>query len=270
MEKITFIGGGNMARALIGGLLQQGRMPDELTVVEVDADKRRQLQHDFGIDTSDQLAAAAGADIVVLAVKPQQLRDLAIFLGSLLRNQLIVSIAAGIRTGDLIRWLGNYSQVVRVMPNTPAQIQVGISALYAAPGASVAQRCQAAGLLAAVGTCVWFEDESLLDAATAISGSGPAYVFYFLEAMLQAGGELGLAPEQSRLLALHTFIGATRLALDSPLAPSALRAQVTSKGGTTERALLTMEEAGVKSAIVRAIHAASARSAELGRLLGKD
>lgn len=259
-----------MARALISGLLQQGHTADELEVVELDAVKRHHLQEDFGIGTSGQLAAAAGADIIVLAVKPQQLRDLAIFLGSLLRDQLVVSVAAGIRTSDLIRWLGNYGQVVRVMPNTPAQVQAGISALYAAPGTSAKQRRQAATLLAAVGACVWFEDESLLDAVTAISGSGPAYVFYFLEAMLQAGNELGLAPEQSRMLALHTFIGATKLAYDSPLAPATLRAQVTSKGGTTERALLTMEQAGVKTAIVRAIHAASARSAELGSLLGKE
>jgi pyrroline-5-carboxylate reductase len=268
--KISFIGGGNMARALISGLLAQGEAAADLCVVEPDAGKREALRADFGVNVSEQLPSAAAADVIVLAIKPQQLRDIAIFLSSLLRQQLVVSIAAGIRTPDLIRWLGNYGNVVRVMPNTPAQVQAGVSALYAAPGVSLAQRQLAGTLLAAVGTCMWLEDEEQMNAVTAISGSGPAYVFYFLEAMQQAGSELGLAPDQAKMLALQTFIGAAKLAAGSPLDPAALRAQVTSKGGTTERALLTMEQAQVKAAIVRAIHAAATRSAELGDVLGKD
>jgi pyrroline-5-carboxylate reductase len=216
------------------------------------------------------MPSAAAADIIVLAVKPQQLRDIAIFLSSLLRNQLIVSIAAGIRTTDLIRWLGNYGNVVRVMPNTPAQVQAGVSALYAAPDVNSAHRQLVGLLLTAVGTCVWLEDEAQMDAITAISGSGPAYLFYFLEAMQQAGNDLGLTPDQAKMLALQTVIGAAKLAAASPLDPAELRAQVTSKGGTTERALLTMEEGQVKATIVRAIHAAATRSAELGDMLGKD
>jgi len=270
MANISFIGGGNMARALIGGLLAQGWQAADICVVELDAERRRQLQQEFGISATEQLPAAAQADIVVLAVKPQQLRDVAIFLGSLLDRQLVVSIAAGVRSVDLMRWLGGYPAIVRVMPNTPAQIRSGVSALYAAAGVSPAQRELAARVLAAVGGTVWLEQEAQMDAVTAISGSGPAYVFYFIEAMQQAAAELGLAPEQARLLSLQTFLGASQLALQGSDAPAELRRQVTSKGGTTERALETMEDAGVKAAIVRAIHAAARRSQELGDILGKD
>jgi len=268
--KIAFIGGGNMARALIGGLLAQGWQATDIVVVELDADKRQQLHTEFGVAVSDQLPAAAQADIVVLAIKPQQLRDLAIFLGSLLRGQLIVSIAAGIRSADLIRWLGGYDAVIRVMPNTPAQIRCGVSALYAAPGVSAAQRTQAQDILNAVGSTVWLDDETQMDAVTAVSGSGPAYVFYFIEAMQQAATELGLSPQQARDLSLQTFLGASQLALQSADTPDVLRAQVTSKGGTTERALLSMENAGIKNAIAQALHAAAERSREMGDQLGKD
>lgn len=268
--KISFIGGGNMARALIGGLIAQGWAPNDIGVVELNADKRKQLQEEYGITTSDQLPSAATADIVVLAVKPQQLRDIAIFLGSLLRNQLVISIAAGIRSADLIRWLGGYDAVIRVMPNTPAQIRAGVSALFAAPGVSTEQRTQADKILSAVGTTVWLDDEAQMDAVTAVSGSGPAYVFYFIEAMQQAARELGLSAEQARDLSLQTFLGASQLALQSTERPDVLRAQVTSKGGTTEKAVLSMETAGVKGCIVRALHAAADRSREMGDLLGKD
>jgi pyrroline-5-carboxylate reductase len=268
--KISFIGGGNMARALIGGLIAQGWQPGDIGVVELDAGKRTQLQTEYGIAVSDQLPSVAMADIVVLAVKPQQLRDIAIFLGSLLRDQLVISIAAGIRSADLIRWLGGYDAVVRVMPNTPAQIRSGVSALFAAPGVSAEQRAQAGDILAAVGTTVWLDAEAQMDAVTAVSGSGPAYVFYFIEAMQQAAQELGLSAEQARDLSLQTFLGASQLALQSTETPDVLRAQVTSKGGTTERALLSMETSGTKAAIVQALHAAADRSREMGDLLGKD
>lgn len=268
--KISFIGGGNMARAIISGLLAQGCPPSDIMVVELDHDRRAGLKEDYGVHVSGELPAAALADVVVLAVKPQQLRDVAIFLGSLLNGQLVVSIAAGVRCVDLSRWLGDYGAVVRVMPNTPAQIQAGVSALYAAPGTTFEQRQQAGLLLAAVGSCVWLEDESQMDAVTAISGSGPAYVFYFLEAMQQAGAELGLQPVQARVLAMQTFLGAAKLAMNSEHDFATLRAQVTSKGGTTEQALLSMETSQVKTGIMRAIHAAAHRSAELGDILGKD
>lgn len=267
--KISFIGGGNMARAIVSGLLARGCRPADIVVVEADHDRRLRLSEDFGINVSSELPAAARADVIVLAVKPQQLRDVAIFLGSLLDTQLVVSIAAGVRCSDLVRWLGNYRAVIRVMPNTPAQVQAGVSALYAAPGTTFEQRQQAGALLAAVGTCIWLEDEAQMDAVTAISGSGPAYVFYFLEALQQAGTELGLAPEQTRVLALQTFLGAAQLAVGSEHDFATLRAHVTSKGGTTEQALLAMEAAQVKAHIVHAVHAAARRSVELGDLLGE-
>lgn len=268
--KVSFIGGGNMARALMVGLLDKGMAANSIMVVELDAAKREQLQQDFGVAVSDQLAAAAQAETIVLAIKPQQLRDVAIFLSSLLKQQLVVSIAAGIKTTDLVRWLGGYGAVVRVMPNTPAQVQAGVSALFAAPGTSLQQRQQAGDLLSAVGTSVWLESEAQMDAVTAVSGSGPAYMFYFLEAMQQAGVELGLDAEQTRILALQTMLGAAKLAAGSPEEFATLRAQVTSKGGTTEQAILTMQQAEVKQHIIRAMHAAAKRSAELGDILGKD
>ena len=266
--KISFIGGGNMARAIITGLLGKGFQPGDILAVELDQARRESLKTDFGVQVSADLPAAALADVIVLAVKPQQLRDVAIFLGSLLHQQLVVSIAAGVRCSDLGRWLGNYGAVVRVMPNTPAQVQAGISALYAAPGTTAEQRKQAERLLSAVGACLWLEDEKQMDAVTAVSGSGPAYVFYFLEALQQAGMELGLSEVQAGQLAIQTFLGASRLASGSSSDFSTLRAQVTSKGGTTEQALLSMESSGVKAAIVRALHAAAHRSAELGDQLG--
>lgn len=268
--RICFIGGGNMARAIIVGLLHNRWEPSAISVVEPDAGKRRALHEELGVAVSDQLPSASAADVVILATKPQQLRDVAIFLGSLLENQLVISIAAGVRCSDLIRWLGNYTAVVRAMPNTPAQVQAGVSALYAAEGATAAQQKQAETIMAAVGSTLWLEQETQMDAVTALSGSGPAYVFYFLEALQQAGSELGLAAGQARELALQTLIGAAQLAAKSPHAFSELRAQVTSKGGTTEQAILVMEQAALKTTIGNALRAAAVRSHALGKELGRD
>ncbi|GBG15632.1 pyrroline-5-carboxylate reductase [Novimethylophilus kurashikiensis] len=267
---MAFVGGGNMARAIIIGLLAKGCPPADITVVEMDRDRRYALNQDFGINVAAELPAASLSDVIVLAVKPQQLRDVAIFLGSLLSNQLVISIAAGVRCSDLARWLGNYGAVVRVMPNTPAQVQAGVSALYAAPATTPEQRHLAGQLMSAVGGVVWLEDEVQMDAVTAVSGSGPAYVFYFLEAMQQAGVELGLSAEQVRVLAMQTFLGAAQLALGSEHDFATLRQQVTSKGGTTEQALLSMETNHVKDSIVQALHAAANRSRELGDILGNQ
>jgi pyrroline-5-carboxylate reductase len=268
--KISFIGGGNMARALAAGLQKTGFDMTNINIVESDVEKRTRLHADFNVAVSEQLPSVTSSDVIVLAVKPQQLRDVSIFLGNLLKNQLIVSIAAGVGSTDLARWLGGYQAIVRVMPNTPAQIQAGISALYATPAVTDLQREQASMLLSAVGQILWLDDETKLDAVTAISGSGPAYVFYFIEAMQQAALELGLSTEQASLLSLQTFLGASQLAEQSTQSPDALRAQVTSKGGTTECALQSMEAAQVKAAIIKALHAAAIRSKELGDLLGKD
>jgi pyrroline-5-carboxylate reductase len=206
----------------------------------------------------------------VLAVKPQQLRDLSIFLGSLLHKQLVISIAAGIRAQDIARWLGGYQSIVRVMPNTPAQIQAGVSGLYALPEVTANQHSQTETIMKAVGAVLWLDEESKMDAVTAISGSGPAYVFYFIEAMQQAALELGLNEDQAKTLSLETFIGSSLLAAQSLESPATLRSQVTSKGGTTEQAIQTMEAAAVKSAIIKAAKSAATRSQELGNLLGKD
>lgn len=267
---IGFVGGGNMARAMIAGLLQQGHAADLITVVELDAAKRQALGRDFAIKTTDQLPSITHCGLVVLAIKPQQLRDVAIFLGSLLQNQLLISIAAGIRSQDLARWLGGYRSIVRVMPNTPAQIRMGVSALYATAGVTPLQRQRAEQLLQSVGRTLWLEDEEKMDAVTAISGSGPAYVFYLIEAMQDAAIALGLTEEQARLLSLQTFAGATQLALQSPHSPAELRQQVTSRGGTTERALQSLAAANIKHSIAAATTAAAQRSKELGELLGSD
>ncbi|HWT28079.1 MAG TPA: pyrroline-5-carboxylate reductase [Methylophilaceae bacterium] len=268
--KISFIGGGNMARALISGMLRQGFDAAAISVVDPDADKRASLQRDFGVTTTAQLPSVSAADVIVLAVKPQQLRDLSIFLGSLLQHQLVISIAAGIRCNDLARWLGGYAAIVRVMPNTPAQVQRGLSALFAMPAVSATQRAQAEQVLQAVGKIMWLDAEAKMDAVTAISGSGPAYVFYFMEALQQAAVELGFTEDEARMLTLQTFSGASALADASAESAAVLRQQVTSKGGTTEQALLSMEDAAVKAAIVRAAHAAAERSRTLGDQLGRD
>ena len=270
IEKICFIGGGNMARAIISGLKANGYLMTDINVIEPEAEKRAALKADFGVSATEQLPSVALADIVVLAVKPQQLRDLSIFLGSLLQKQLIISIAAGIRAQDIGRWLGGYQSIVRVMPNTPAQIQAGVSGLYALSGVNTAQRAQAETVMQAVGDVIWLDKEAQMDAVTAISGSGPAYVFYFIEALQQAALELGLNEEQAKMLSLQTFIGASKLAELSTESPATLRSQVTSKGGTTEQAILSMENAAVKAAIIAAAKAAAHRSEELGDLLGKD
>lgn len=268
---ITFIGGGNMASAMIGGLIKQGWAPATLNVIEIAAGARAQLESRFKVKTAAAIdAASVRGDCVILAVKPQQMRDAARSLAGLLREQLVITIAAGIRVADLSRWLGGYARIVRVMPNTPALALAGISGLFAAPAVSAEDRKLAEQTLGAVGATVWFNSENDLDAVTAVSGSGPAYVFYFLEALERAACELGLETDAARKLALETFAGAVKLVAESGEAPATLRARVTSKGGTTERALLALEADQVTGAIVRAVRAAAERSRELGDELGKD
>jgi pyrroline-5-carboxylate reductase len=267
---ITFIGGGNMAKALIGGLIKRGYSPSKMHVVEVSKQQCAALHNEFGVRATTELAAAvAHGEAVILAVKPQQLREIAVQLAPIIDGQLVISIAAGIRTQDLARWMGTQN-IVRCMPNTPALIRSGVTALYAMPAVRPEQCHRAESVLAAVGSTLWVEDEEMLDAVTAISGSGPAYVFYFIEAMQQAAYELGLDEAQARQLVLDTFLGATKLAESSKDDVATLRARVTSKNGTTERALHCMEANEVKMDIVAAVHAAAARSKEMGEELGKD
>lgn len=267
---ICFIGGGNMATALIGGLLAKDFTARQISVVEISADNRAKLQQEFGVRAMAEPATGiADSNIIVLAVKPQQLREVAQQLAPMLKGQLLISIAAGIRAVDLARWCNSQS-VVRAMPNTPALIRSGMTGLYALPAVNAAQRKQAQAILSAVGETLWLQDESMLDAVTAISGSGPAYVFYFIEALQQAAQKMGFSTEEARHLSLATFSGASKLAANSNEDAGVLRAKVTSKNGTTERALLSMAENHVAEHIVQAAQAAQARSREMGDELGKD
>ena len=262
---ICFIGGGNMANALIGGLLQRGFASAHIRVVDINPENCTRLHNEYGVRASADIAeSVAHADYIVLAVKPQQMQELAIQMAPLLTGQLIISIAAGIRAHDLARWLGT-ENIVRAMPNTPALIRSGITGLYPLPAVGAAQRHDAQTIMTAVGSTLWLESETMMDAVTAVSGSGPAYVFYFIEAMQQAALELGFNPQDARRLVLDTFMGATKLAESSTEEVSVLRARVTSKNGTTEKALLSMENNQVKPHIVAAVNAANMRSQEMGK-----
>lgn len=269
--KISFIGGGNMATALIGGLAGSVTAAENIHVVDLNADSLQKLQQQFGVSTAQAIdAAVANADVIVLAVKPQQMRDVVLQLQPYMKSPLILSIAAGIRGSDLSRWLNGYGAIVRTMPNTPALIGKGITGMVALAGVSAAQRSAADAIMRAVGATVWLSDEALIDPVTAVSGSGPAYVFYFIEAMQQAAVEMGLTPEQGSELALATFTGAAALAAQSSEPIALLRERVTSKGGTTYAALSSMQADGVKESIVRAMKAAAARGKELGEEFGRD
>lgn len=268
--KISFIGGGNMAGALIGGLANKLTAGANIHVVDINADALAILAKKFGVTTSLCIDQAVGqSDVIVLAVKPQQMKDVAAQLAPHVSSQLVLSIAAGIRSVDLSRWLGGHTAIVRTMPNTPALIGLGITGLVAMEGVSATQRDAADAIMKAVGTTVWLDDEALIDSVTAVSGSGPAYVFYFIEAMQQAAHEMGLSMEQGTQLAIATFVGAAQLAAQSTEPVSLLRERVTSKGGTTYAALTSMAESGVKEAIVKAMKAAAARGKELGEEFGQ-
>jgi len=269
-DRIAFVGGGNMASALIGGLIANGMNAASLSAVDIAAEQRERLAAKFGIKVAaDPAAIAIEANTIVLAVKPQNMHEVARALAPLLRQQLVVTIAAGIRTEDLARWLGGYPRIVRVMPNTPALVGAGISGMFARPEVNAAEKSRAEAVLKAVGDAIWVEREELIDAVTAVSGSGPAYVFYFIEALRAAALELGFAPADAQRLALGTFDGAVRLAQTSDEDVGVLRQRVTSKGGTTERALASMEGDRISAAIVKAVHGAMQRAGELGDELGK-
>lgn len=268
--KLGFIGGGNMATAMIIGLKHQQFDSQHIQVVELDADKRAQLTTSYQVNTTDQLSEIAQNDVIILAVKPQQLKTLAQSLAPLLKQQLVISIAAGIRIADLSRWLGDYTMIVRAMPNTPAQIQAGVTGVYATPQVTALQQQQATRILDAVGATVWLNQEAELDAVTAISGSGPAYVFYLIEALQEAAIKLGLSEAQAKLLSIATFQGASQLAATSTTPVETLRAQVTSKGGTTEQGLLSLETSKVKDAIFLAAQQAEKRAKIMGDELGKS
>lgn len=269
--RIAFIGGGHMTTSLLGGLVRDGANVATLAVADPVPAQLERLARDFGVQGStDNREVVADADLVVLAVKPQDMARAARSIARQVaeRPRLLVSIAAGIRLADLARWLGDGSPMVRSMPNRPALIGAGISALYAGAGVTAADRTAVERLMSAAGATVWLDDESQMDAVTAVSGSGPAYFFLLVEALESAGVELGLPPETARRLAVETARGAGRMAAEAGEAPAVLREQVTSKGGTTAAALEVLEGAGVRGIFARAVAAAARRSAELAEQFG--
>lgn len=267
---ITFIGGGNMARSLIGGLIETGVPTENLRIADPHPEP---LASEFPVRRYlDNLAALAGADVIVLAVKPQILPEVAKSLANTLVPPLplFISIAAGIPVVNIAHWLGIHQAVpiVRVMPNTPALVKSSASALFAGQHVSTSQRELAESILRAVGLTVWLEDENLMDAVTALSGSGPAYFFFIMEILEKTGVNLGLPQEMARLLTLQTAFGAAKMALESQEDAATLRARVTSKGGTTEQAINVLQNGGLQDLFDKALQAAQQRSLSLARQFG--
>ena len=267
-QAIAFIGGGNMASAIIGGLIREGLPAAQIEVVEPVAEARTKLQAQFGISAHDHAGPALGrAGLVVWAVKPQTFKEAAWQARSHTASALHLSVAAGIRSDSIAQWLGA-QRIVRSMPNTPALIGKGITALYARAGVSAPDKARVEQVIATTGESLWVDDEVQLDAVTALSGSGPAYVFFFLEAMTRAGIEMGLTREQAYQLSVATFGGASELARASGDPPEILRQRVTSKGGTTHAAISSMEHNQVQALFIKALHAARQRAKELGDEFG--
>ena len=270
---LTFIGGGNMAGSLIGGLIADDWDPARIRVADTSTQRLEQLSQQFPIKTTTSNTDAADqADIIVLAVKPQVIKSVAQELADIVTQQqpLVVSIAAGIPASALGNWLGKSTAIVRAMPNTPAMVQSGAAALYANASVSEDQRSIAESILRAVGIVIWVDDEAQMDAVTALSGSGPAYFFLFMEALQMAGQELGLPKDTARLLALQTAFGAAKMALESNEDAATLRHQVTSPGGTTEHAIRTFQEGEFETLVSKALLAAATRSRELAAEFGTE
>ena len=271
--KITFIGGGNMARSLIGGLVSDGFNPQHIHVSDPEPLCLQALADNYPINThSSNIKAAQDCDVLILAVKPQQLQSVVRQLAPEWNaDTLLISIAAGIRLEDIARWLEqDAAAIVRAMPNTPSLVQAGATALYANNTVSTSQHELAESILRSVGLALWVTNEAQMDAVTALSGSGPAYFFLIMEAMEFAAVEMGLEPESARLLCLQTAFGAAKMALESEETSATLRERVTSPGGTTERALHELEDGGVRGLFENALVAAALRSRELADQLGED
>lgn len=271
--KLAFIGGGNMATSLIGGLVADNFDPDLIKVADPVNSLRENLAARFGVHTSkNNLDVISDADVVVLAIKPQQMKPVAEQLAPAVQDSapLVVSVAAGVRSDDINQWLGGNVAVVRTMPNTPALVQSGATALFANEQVSAEQRGLAESILRAAGLTLWLEDESLMDAVTALSGSGPAYFFRIMESIESAGMQLGLPAETARLLTLQTAFGAAKMALESSEPVSTLRENVTSPGGTTEQGLRVMDDSNIDALFAEVLTAARDRSEELARLLSES
>lgn len=271
--KIAIIGCGNMGRSLIGGLIANGLASQSVFAADPDPGKREQIAKQYGIAVFENNAdAVCNADAIVLAVKPQIMQSTSIPLRDLLREKpcLVISVAAGIRLAALATWLGKDVAIVRVMPNTPSIIRTGASALYANTRTTQAQRETAETIVRSVGLAVWLDNELMMDTVTALSGSGPAYFFLVMEVMEKAALELGMTREQARLLTLETAFGAAKMALESSSDAAELRAQVTSPGGTTERALNVLLEGDIEGLFSAALKAARDRAIELAETLGES
>lgn len=268
---IAIIGGGNMGSSLLGGLISKGHQPQYLWVTDPCQEKLAELKAKYAVNTtSNNAEAIQRADVVLFAVKPQLFADVAKPLSALVqqRKPLIMSIAAGIRTDSIEEWLGGQVAIVRCMPNTPALIGLGASGLYATPTVTPAQHQLAEAILSAVGIVIWVNDEKHIDTVTALSGSGPAYFFLIIEAIQQAGEKLGLSTADARILTLQTALGAAKMAKNSPLGVAELRKQVTSPGGTTEKAISVLENYNIRGIFDEAIRAAKLRSIELAATPG--
>ena len=272
--KIGFIGAGNMARSLIGGLIASGLPATSIQAADPDAGQRQALENDFAIQThADNQRLLEHSEVLVLAVKPQILKTVCQALSPHV-NCLYLSIAAGIPTASISRWMTEKTEaqslaIIRAMPNTPALLQTSATALYANELASTAQRESAESIMRAVGLALWVEDEVQMDAVTALSGSGPAYYFLFMEAMIEAAKEMGLSEKTARLLTVETAFGAAKMALEIDEQPASLRQKVTSPGGTTERAIDTFQQGGFEKLVNTALTAARDRARELAEELGK-
>ena len=271
-KKISFIGGGNMAQALISGLVSCGIQPNLITVADPSSDVREQLTAQ-GLNTVDPMtdakAAVIDADIIVLAVKPQVMKAVVGAFAEVLDNQLIISVAAGLSTEILSAMLNGYRHIVRAMPNTPAMIQMGATGLYGADNISAAQKELATAVMEASGLVMWVENETHMHAVTAVSGSAPAYMFYFIESMVDGAVALGLDKEQASALAMQTMLGAAKMALASDDAPSELRRKVTSPNGTTQAAIESMQANDIGRQIVEAMQACYDRSQALSEEMSK-
>lgn len=271
MKKIGFIGAGNMASALVGGLLARGWQTADIALSDTTAAALVPHAERGLYTTTDNASLLAHAEVLVLAVKPQVMAQVLKPLaeGVRAKRPLIISIAAGIPVASIEHWLGGPQSVVRAMPNTPALVQTGAAGLFANASVTPEQRRAAEDILGAVGIALWVPEESLIDAVTAVSGSGPAYFFYLMEAMMAAGRELGLDEATARALTLQTALGAAQMAVTADVGPGELRRRVTSPGGTTERAVSVLDGAGVPSAFDRALKACAVRGAELAEQLGR-
>lgn len=269
--RIAFIGAGNMAAAIMGGLLAEGYSASNIWATDLDEGKLQQLQADWGINvSSDNLAVAAQVDVLILAVKPQGLKAVCQHMADTItaHKPLVISIAAGIEIDSLTSWLGEGVPLVRCMPNTPSLVKTGASGLFANASVTAEQRQQAESVMSAVGLALWVNNEAEIDAVTAVSGSGPAYYFMVMEAMIDAGTQLGLSPEVARQLTLQTALGAATMASKSEFEPAELRRRVCSPNGTTERAIMRFEQGGLQPLFADAMNDCAERSRQLAKELG--